>query len=806
MFAFVLTIITIWTLAYFRASLRTWTLSVAGLLLVISLFSGGFFIKLLWLIFAIVVITINLPFLRTKLVTGRALKMFRKVLPTMSRTEKEALDAGTVWWDGDLFSGDPDWQKLHQFPVPQLTKEEQAFIDGPVEILCKKLDDWQINQTLNDLPEEAWQFIKQSGFFGIIIPKRYGGLDFSAFAHSEIVTKIASRSIAGAVTVMVPNSLGPAELLLRYGTEAQKDHYLPRLAKGEEVPCFALTNPEAGSDASSLPDTGIVCHAEYEGQSDVLGIRVSWNKRYITLGPVATVLGLAFQLRDPDHLLGLKENLGITCALIPANHPGVQIGRRHHPLGIGIQNGPNWGKDVFIPMDWVIGGQKQVGQGWRMLMECLAAGRSISLPALSVGGAKFISRAVGAYARIRKQFKTPLGYFEGIEEPLTRLAGNTYMMDAARRMTASALDQGEQPSVISAILKYHLTERLRQAINDGMDIQGGAGICLGPHNLLGNIYHSVPISITVEGANILTRSLIIYGQGAIRCHPYVLKEINAANETDLNIAIHKFDEAFCQHVGFTLSNMARTSIYGLTLAKFISAPVTDATENYYKQLTRFSSAFAFVSDISMLVLGGNLKRKEKLSGRLADVLSLLYLTSATLKRYHEEERQHEDLSLVKWICETNLYQIQQALVGIIQNFPNKIFAVALKLLVFPLGQHLKPASDHLGHTTAQLLLSSSATRDRLTAGIFIPTDSDEQVARLETALGMAQQADELEKRVHIAHKKTEINGVHLDELFQAALEKNIITQDEMTFYSQYSHLRNEIITVDDFDFNQFRRA
>ncbi|HFE36878.1 MAG TPA: acyl-CoA dehydrogenase, partial [Gammaproteobacteria bacterium] len=581
------------TLAYRRAKASVWTVSFGVYLAILSVFyEVGLCLTTLWSLFAIYAVIVNVPVVRRMLITNHILRLFKKILPPMSSTEKEALDAGTVWWDGDLFSGKPDWQKLLKHDTAKLSAEEQAFIDGPVNELCALIDDWKISQDLNDLPPEVWQFIKENRFFGMIIPKKYGGLAFSALAHSAVVMKISTRSVAAAVSVMVPNSLGPAELLLRYGTEKQKDHYLPRLANGREIPCFALTSPEAGSDASSIPDYGIVCKGDFADQTNVLGIRISWNKRYITLGPVATVLGLAFQLEDPDGLIGDTKNLGITCALIPTDHPGVNIGRRHHPLSIGFQNGPNSGDDVFIPMDWVIGGVEQAGHGWRMLMNCLAAGRSISLPALSVGGAKFTCHAIGAYARIRKQFKMPIGRFEGVEEPLARMAGYAYMMDAARTLTASALDHGESPSVLSAVLKYQLTERMRRSVNDAMDVQGGSGICLGPNNILGKLYHAIPISITVEGANILTRSLIVFGQGAIRCHPYVLQEMHAATETDKRKAAIQFDEAFSGHVLFALSNFTRSLVMGLTNSHFVSTELDIELQHYYKTLTRFSSGFA----------------------------------------------------------------------------------------------------------------------------------------------------------------------------------------------------------------------
>ncbi|MDH5301782.1 MAG: acyl-CoA dehydrogenase [Gammaproteobacteria bacterium] len=793
-------------LGFKRVGFGGWTVGLGVTLLFITFFvkTSPLILAILWLSTLIIGVIFNQTTLRKNLISNPMLAFFRRALPSMSQTEKDALEAGTVWWDGDLFSGNPDWKKLLEFHGPGLTKEEQAFIDGPVEQLCAMLDDWKINTDLNDLPPEVWKFIKDNGFFGMIIPKEYGGHHFSARAHSEVVMKISSRSVAAAVTVMVPNSLGPAELLLRYGTDAQKNHYLPRLAKGDDIPCFALTSPEAGSDASSIPDTGIVCRQDFNGQKDVLGIRVTWDKRYITLGPVATVLGLAFKLYDPEHLIGEQADLGITCALIPTNHPGVNIGRRHYPLAIAFQNGPNWGKDVFIPMDWVIGGQQQAGKGWRMLMECLAAGRSISLPALSVGGAKFSSLSMGAYARIRKQFKTPIGYFEGIEEPLARMAGYTYMMDAARTLTADALDAGQSPSVISAILKYTLTERMRRAVNDAMDIQGGSAICLGPHNILGKLYHAIPISITVEGANILTRSLIIYGQGAIRCHPYIFKEMLAAQDSDHARASADFDSLFWRHINFTVSNMSRSLIFGLTNGMGANVPDHKETKHYYQQLTRFSAAFAMVSDFAMLTLGGALKRKEKLSGRLADVLGLLYLTSATLKRYEDQGFPSADLPLVRWACEQNLFEIQQALDGILNNLPSKALGLALRVFVFPTGRRFTPPSDNLGRKVARIILNDSEARDRLTKGVFVPKNTTDQVGRMEAALRMSDQVDQLERKLFRARKEGEISGRVMSEMLEDAVRKNLITESEKAFYDEYDVLRKEVIKVDDFAPDAFK--
>jgi acyl-CoA dehydrogenase len=726
--------------------------------------------------------------------------MFRRVMPAMSDTEREALEAGSVWWDGELFSGRPRWSRLMDTPAPKLSPEERAFLDGPVEILCGMIDDWRITNDERDLPPEVWAYLKAQGFFGMIIPKQYGGREFSALGHSSVVMKVAGRSITAAVTVMVPNSLGPAELLLRYGTDAQKDHYLPRLARGEEVPCFALTSPEAGSDAAAMTDTGVVCRGEFNGEKDVLGIRLNWEKRYITLGPVATVLGLAFKLYDPEHLLGdtlpgNKEELGITCALIPTNTPGVEIGTRHFPLNQAFMNGPNRGRDVFIPVSWIIGGPERAGQGWRMLMECLAAGRSISLPALSTGAGKLVCRATGAYARVRKQFKTPIGRFEGVEEALARMAGLTYLMDAARTLTAGAVDLGESPSVISAVVKYHLTESMRQVVNDAMDVQGGSGICMGPRNLLGRVYQAIPISITVEGANILTRSLIIFGQGAVRCHPFVFREMQAVASGDGE----EFDRALFGHLGFAVSNAVRSLLLGLGGASLAYAPVHGPTRRFYKQLARMSAAFALSADVSLLVLGGSLKRREKLSGRLADTLSWLYLASAALKRFEDQGRPQADLPLVHWACEHALHQAQQGLDGLLKNFPNRAVAWLLRRLVFPLGRPYGGPSDRLGHACAELLLAPSEARDRLTRGLFVPTEADQPLARLEKALALLTALEPVEKKVREALKNGDLAAKNESDLMARAHAMQVISDAEYAQWVEANAARREAVAVDDFE-------
>ena len=744
---------------------------------------------------------------RLKWFSAPLMKLFRKVTPTMSRTEQEALEAGSVWWDGELFSGKPKWNKLLSLPKPTLSKEEKEFIEGPVNTLCNMLDDWQITHEDKDLPKDVWQFLKDNGFFSMIIPKHYGGKEFSAYAHSQVVLKISTRSISTAVTVMVPNSLGPGKLLLEYGTEEQKDYYLPRLSKGEEIPCFALTNPHAGSDAGAIPDFGIVCKQKFEGKKDTLGIRLNWDKRYITLGPVATLLGLAFKLYDPDHLLGDEEELGITCALIPTDTKGVEIGNRHFPLNMVFMNGPNYGKDVFIPMDWIIGGVKQAGQGWRMLMECLSDGRAISLPALSTGAGKLASLTVGAYSRVRQQFKMPIGKFEGVEEALARIGGLTYIMDASRSLTLAALDNGEKPSVISAVVKYHLTESMRKVVNDSMDVLGGSGICLGPKNIMGRAYQAIPISITVEGANILTRSMIIFGQGAIRSHPYIYKELESLSEHDKNIALEQFDRALFGHIGFFVKNTIRCFFNGITNAMFIRAP-TRANRNvkrYYKQATRMSAAFALVTDISLMILGGSLKRREKISARLGDILSHLYLLSAVLKHYQDQGEHESDLPFVHWACQYNLQRIQTAFNGYLHNFPNRPISFVLRWIIFPWGRLYAPPSDKLGHDISTLLINPSEMRNRLTDGVFIPEDENEAVTQLERAFHKVVDAAHLEKKVRPFQKSFKPEHAGYDAMINAAKDKGVIDKEEASLLIMANDARTNVIGVDDFTFDLKRK-
>ena len=740
----------------------------------------------------------GVPLVRRRVVTCWLMRPIGAMLPRMGDTERIALEAGTVWWDGDLFSGNPDWRKLLDFKVRLLSDRERAFLDGPVQELCTMLDDWAIGQA-GDLSPEVWDFIKRYRFFGMIIPEEYGGLGFSAIAHSAVVTKLASRSVTAAVTVMVPNSLGPAELLLHYGTEEQKRSYLPRLAAGQEIPCFALTGPEAGSDAAATQSLGIVCRRTFEGR-EVLGMRLNWRKRYITLGPVSTVIGLAFRLRDPEHLLGETEDLGITCALVPSHLPGIEIGKRHDPMGIPFQNGPNSGRDVFVPIDFIIGGPARAGQGWRMLMESLAAGRSISLPALSVGAAQLATRLVGAYATVREQFDTPIGRFEGIEEPLARIGGWTYLMSATRTLTASAVDAGERPAVVSAIAKCYLTEGMRAIMSDAMDIRAGAGICRGPRNTLARAYTAAPIGITVEGANILTRSMIIYGQGAIRCHPHVRDEMKALADRDLA----RFDRAFFGHVGSVLTNTARAVLLGLTGARLARSPVPGPLAHFLRQLSRMSAAFALVSDAAMATLGGQLKRREKLSGRLADALAWLYLASASVKRFWDEGQSERDRPLVEWVGRHALYQIQDALCGILDNLPNRLAARTLRWVVFPCGARYRPPSDALGAQVARALLEDREERLLLTRDIYVPPPHEPGLGRLEAALDKVVEALAVEAKIRDALRAGRIDRAPGDALVELARKAGVITDEDCRRIRAADAARDEAIQVDAFGPDEYR--
>ncbi|MFT5295579.1 MAG: acyl-CoA dehydrogenase [Colwellia sp.] len=782
-------------MAYTRAALSTFTISFAALMAIGTIFGALSFFS--WVIFAIVALPLNISEFRKQYISLPLLKIFRAIMPQMSKTEQEAIDAGTTWFEAELFRGSPDWKKLHNYETPRLSVEEQSFINGPVEKVCKMMNDWQTTHVDADLSPEVWQFLKDNKFFALIIKKKYGGLEFCAYAQSRVLQKLSGVSTVLASTVGVPNSLGPGELLQLYGTTEQQDHYLPRLAVGDEIPCFALTSPEAGSDAGAIPDEGIVCYGDFEGK-EVLGMSLTWDKRYITLAPIATVLGLAFKLKDPDNLLGETVDLGITCALIPTNLDGVITGRRHFPLNVPFQNGPTQGNDVFVPLDFIIGGAEMAGQGWRMLVECLSVGRAITLPSNSAGGIKSLALATGAYSRIRRQFRIPIGKMEGIEEALARIGGNAYLMDAVTTMSTGAIDLGEKPSVISAIAKYHLTEKMRNCVNDAMDIHGGKGICMGESNYLARGYQGAPVAITVEGANILTRSLIIYGQGAIRCHPYVLAELEAANQTDDAIALKEFDHALFGHVGFTISNVVRSLWFSLTGSRMQRTPFRDQTSRYYQLLTRFSSNLAMLSDISMLTLGGDLKRKERISARLGDVLSHLYLSSACLKRYNDEGRQIEDFPLLQWALEDSLYETQQAIDALISNFPNRIVAIFLRSMVFPVGTWLKKPSDLTDQKVAKILQTPSKTRDRLGQGQYLTREPENILGQLEQTLDDVIACEPIYKKVCKAID-ADLPFYHLDEVARQGLEANAINESEAELLCKTELGRKAAIDVDDFD-------
>ncbi|KTD01903.1 acyl-CoA dehydrogenase [Legionella feeleii] len=783
-----------------QASLAVWAISYALFALLLARYGSPGLVAqfFLWAVLAIFVLCAIKPLRRT-LLSRRIFAVVSKAMPAMSSTEREALEAGTVSWEGDLFSGSPDFDALLRAPVVKLTAEEQSFIDGPVNELCRMIDDWDITHVRTDMPPEMWQFIKEKGFLGMIIPKNFGGLDFSATAQMTILARIYGRSVTVGSTISVPNSLGPAELLLKYGTQEQKEFYLPRLADGREIPCFALTGPNAGSDAASIPDKGIVCLHEVNGQ-EVLGVRLTWSKRYITLCPVATVIGLAFRLFDPDNLLGKGTDVGITCALIPASTPGVIKGRRHFPLNTGFLNGPTQGKDVFVPIDCLIGGAEMAGAGWRMLMECLSAGRAISLPSSAAGGSQAGALVSGAYARVRKQFNQAIANFEGIEEPLARIAANTYLIDAGLTMTAAAIDNGAKPSVAGAILKYNTTERARQLVMDAMDIHGGKGICLGPNNYLGRGYQNAPISITVEGANILTRSLIIFGQGAIRCHPYVFRELESVREHNLAA----FDSAFWGHAGFVLANLTKSLIFAFTDARFTATP-RSSVGRYYQLVHRYSTNLAFLADFSMVVMGGELKRKEKISARLGDVLSNLYLISAVLKRFHDDGEPEADIPLVEWSCQQLFHECELAIHGVIANFPARWARIVLKLLLQPLGSQRHRPSDKLGKKLAHLLTEPNEARTRLTRFVFVEPLDNCPLGRLEETFHKICAVEELERKVGKAVKEGTLTSLTLLEQIDEAEHVGILDAKQAAQLREAEQARQQIIAVDDFSDDELRR-
>ncbi len=793
-------------LAYNRVDLRTSTIAAAIALLTYSIFgSGGFFwLLILWLLFGVMVLP-NLTEFRREKITRPLLDIYRTMLPSMSDTEREALEAGSVWWDGELFSGMPDWDRLMSYPAPELSDEEQTFFDGPCEELCSMLDEWEISHELGDMPEHIWQYIKKHKFFAMIIPKQYGGLEFSAYANAMVIMKLASRSTTASSTVGVPNSLGPAELLLHYGTEEQKQRYLPGLATGKEIPCFALTSPQAGSDAAAIIDNGVVCKGKWNGKQ-ITGIRLNWEKRYITLAPVATVLGLAFKLYDPDHLIGDVEDYGITAALIPTSTPGVTVGRRHLPLTIAFQNGPTSGKDVFVPLDYIIGGQEMAGKGWKMLVELLSVGRAITLPSSAAGGSQAAVYAAGAYTSLRKQFNVPIAKFDGVGEALTRIAGHAYIMNAAVYITSGAIDQGEKPAVPSAILKYHCTEMGRKVANDTMDVHGGKAIMMGPKNYVGRGYMASPIAITVEGANILTRSLIIFGQGAVRCHPYVLKELQAAQNEDNEQGLRDFDAALFGHIGYAISNLARSFFLALTHAKFSTVPLNTPTRRYYQNINRYSAAFALATDFAMLTLGGKLKHKELLSARLGDVLSSMYLASSVLKHFENQGRRATDLPLVEWSVRMLMYSAQEQLHSFLRNLPNRPTAFLLRCFIFPRGRTYSAPADDLVRKIVDLVTRPGDARDRLSQQAYTTLGPGNPLGLLQEALELAQQMAPLERKLRQSQKEGLIRSEYLGHQIDEAERAEIISKTEAKDLRSYHQKVMDLLAVDDFAADEIGRA
>ena len=803
-------IVTIAVLAMRGAPLWQWAVAalVIGLLTRIPFTGGSFAGDLPGLIEVflpgIVLALLSVADIRRAVVSGPAYGFVKSILPRVSRTEQEALDAGTVGWDAELFSGKPHWDKLFSIPKGTLSEAEQAFFDGPTNVVCSMIDDWDIRHNRTDMPESVWNYLKQHGFLGMLISKEHGGLGFSAQAQSLIVSRIASRSIAAGITVMVPNSLGPGELLEKYGTPEQKEKYLRRLATGQEVPCFALTGPHAGSDAAGMRDVGVVTHGTYQGKR-TLGVRLSWDKRYITLAPVATLLGLAFHLHDPENLLGKGENIGITLALVPAKHKGVVIGRRHFPARSAFMNGPTSGKNVFIPMEFLIGGTDYAGQGWRMLMECLSTGRAISLPAIGSVSIKQSLRVTSAYARIRRQFGLAVGMMEGVADPLSRMVKSAYAFEAARSLTAAMVDEGQRPSVLSAILKYQATETMRDRVNDAMDIHGGRAIQDGPSNYLLSGYANTPVAITVEGANILTRTLITFAQGALRAHPYLYREVAAVQNQDRAAGLVAFDEAFSGHLGFMLRNIFGSFLHAVSFGVFASTPVEHEMAWWYRQLSRYAQSFALVGDWTVAFLGGELKARQQLSGRMADILSELYILSATLKRYEDEGRLEEDRPVVEAIARDAIYRIEQSFGAVFDNFPNPVLGATMRFLAFPLGRHAKPAADRLNYKLARAVLKPGAFRDRLTVGTYVSTDPHDVTGVLEDALVKVVAAEEIEARFIRAVKKGIVDRRLDRDAIADAVEAGIISNEESVILRAADQATDRVIHVDDFSSEELQR-
>lgn len=797
--ALLVQLVVLWAIFYFELSRSTGSMVaiVAAILCAAFITPWSLLLGLPIMAGSLIILV---PALREACIGRPAFNLLSGAMPSMSTTEREALDAGTSWWEKELFMGAPDWQKFDDYPFPELSGEEHSFLHQEVEQLCSMLDEWKIHHQGKDLPAEVWQFIKDKGFLGLIIPKSYGGREFSAFAQSRIMSKIASRSLTAAVSCMVPNSLGPGELLLHYGTDEQKQRYLPGLANGTEVPCFGLTSPEAGSDAGAIPDTGVVCYGTYNGQQ-VLGLSMNFSKRWITLAPIATVIGLAFKLYDPEGLLGDKTRVeyGITCALIPADHDGIKVGPRHNP-GAPFMNGTVEGKDVFIPLDWIIGGKDNAGKGWRMLMECLGVGRGISLPALATAAGEMSYLLVGAFASVRQQFKISVGHFEGVQEATSDIASDAYMLESFRYLVTCGLNQGGTPAVMTAMAKYYATETMRKVVNHGMDIVGGRAIQLGPRNFLALIYQSIPVAITVEGANILTRSLMIFGQGSMRCHPYLFEELQLLQSEDKAAAIKQFTPLLLKHLAYTFNRAAKAVAYGITGGSGArSKHADDFSAPYYRMINRMSTDFAFTADMALGILAGDLKRKEMLSGRLADIHAYLFIATAILKYYAhgqrtEAEQKHAELALNK-----ALYQVQEAFFGLYDNFPAQFAAQLVKRICFPFGRPLAPPSDQLKQEVAQLMLQEHAFREDLKKHVYYTTAAEDVMGRMESTFQMLLGMQPLWDKFKKAESKDQFTGLSFEERVANAVETGFISRSEADVLLQYNAKRYDSMLTDIFD-------
>lgn len=795
----IIQLIAVWAIFFFNLN----KVLGSGVAIIVAILSA--FLLTPWsLLLGIPIIALSIIILveplRFNLITKPAYKTLANSMPSISTTEQEALEAGTSWWEKELFMGAPDWSQFEKYPYPTLSEEEQSFIDNEVELLCSMLNEWEIHHHLKDLPPEVWQFIKDKGFLGLIIPKSFGGKEFSSFAQSRIMSKIASRSLTTAVSCMVPNSLGPGELLMHYGTDAQKQQYLPGLAKGKEIPCFGLTSPEAGSDAGAIPDSGVVCYGEYEG-AQVLGLRMNFSKRWITLAPIATVVGLAFKLYDPEGLLGDKNKTeyGITCALIPASHAGIKIGARHFP-GSPFMNGTVEGEDVFIPIDWIIGGQENAGKGWRMLMECLGVGRGISLPALATAAGEMSYLTVGAFAKIRQQFNISVGKFEGVQEATSEIASDAYMLEAFRYLVTCGLNQGGTPAVMTAMAKYYATETMRKVVNHGMDIAGGRAIQLGPRNFLALTYQAIPIAITVEGANILTRSLMIFGQGSMRCHPYLFEELQLLQSEDKSTSVKKFDDLLFKHLAYTFNRGAKSFAYGWTGGSNDAPQSVDQfTASYYKTINRFSANFALVADMSLGLLAGDLKRKEMLSGRLADIHAHLFISTAILKFYEAGQKTEAEQLHAKLALQKAFLNIQEAFWGLFENFPAKLPAAFVKWICFPFGRVISKPDDELKQQVAELMMQEHPFREQLKHHVFYSTKADDVTGRLEHTFQILRTLEPLWDKFKKAESKGKFKGLTFEENIEHAIKEGFISESEAQQLLQYNAIRFDSMLTDIFD-------